>query len=79
MTCPDCTTAAKIWHWGGFSNGCHGCFVRALARMPKVHRNDAYTAFHHEHQDMAKVRALQTKVKAEHDRMVPLRMQQQGG
>lgn len=37
MTCPDCTTAAQVSHWG-FSAGCRGCKARAAARLPQWRR-----------------------------------------
>lgn len=78
MTCEDCTAAAGSWVYGGFTDGCRGCFVRMLARMPAHFRREAYTAFHAKHHDMAAVRALQSEVKAEHERIAALRQQQEG-
>lgn len=73
MNCVHCSAAAKAWTYGGYLEGCRGCFVRMLAKMPAPFRRQAYTAFHSKHKDMAQVRALQAEVKAEHERIQALR------
>lgn len=35
MTCPACTQAAAVPHWGEFVADCRGCCARAAARSPQ--------------------------------------------
>lgn len=37
MSCSDCTTAARVSHWG-FAAGCRGCCARAASRTPHWRR-----------------------------------------
>lgn len=79
MTCPDCTQAATIWHWGGYRASCEGCKVRALARSPQPVRGLYYASLRAAGGDEATVHATKVAIGHEFGRIKALRGQQTSG
>lgn len=69
MTCQACTEA-KIAPGGLYHSGCHGCWVRSLARSPKAVRQTAYD----KEIDLVKRKVLVEEVFAEYQRLRALEL-----
>lgn len=75
MSCPDCTHAQAIKHWGGYHANCHGCQVRSLASGPAYHTAMAANAMTPGYRSALQSlfgegwRAAHEEVKAEYERL----------
>ena len=85
MTCENCTHALAKPHWPGYTAGCRGCTVRALANSPAFFAATQAAAMTPSYRAALQTmfgegwHAAHEEVKAEHARLLALRTKSKGG